>query len=237
MKKTHALAASLTLAWALPAAPLGAQPGADAQPRAAGIESPDYVWNEQKGEELIALKATGDVTRGTYAFMVCKKCHGAEALGDEAGFYPRLAGQHATVLIKQLTDVRAGRRDNPKMYPYANQHVISSQQIADIAAYLQAQPVPPEHGQGPGGDLGEAERLYKKDCKSCHGADGQGKANKFSPKLADQHYAYLLRQSLDIRNGVRRNANPDMVRAFRGYSDADVAAVCDYLSRLPSPEK
>jgi cytochrome c553 len=235
----------MMVAWSVQAADLPAQPGtADAtdkpataavpvQPHASGIESPGYVWNEVKGEELLALKATGDATRGAYAFKVCKNCHGSDALGDAAGFYPRLAGQHATVLVKQLADIRAGRRDNPKMYPYATDHAISSEQIADIAAYLQSLPVPVEHGQGPGGDLALGARLYKKDCETCHGPAGEGKADKFYPKVSGQHYAYLLRQAYEIRDGVRRNAKPDMVDAIKPYSDAEVIAVIDYISRFP----
>ncbi len=205
------------------------------QPHAPGIESPGYVWNDIKGEELLALKATGDATRGADAYIVCQGCHGSDALGDAAGFYPRLAGQHASVLIKQMADVRAGRRDNPKMYPFATEHVVSTQEIADIAAYLHSLPVPPTHGQGPGADLTGAADLYKKDCETCHGPAGQGKGDKFYPKLADQHFAYLVRQALALRDGLRRNANPDMVEAIKPYTDAEVVAVIDYVSRLPAP--
>ena len=119
-------------AWAVAQAPV--------QPRAKGIESKDYVWNEMKGEKLLALKAKGDVLRGEIAFEVCQGCHEPEALGRADGSYPRLAGQHASVLIKQLTDVRAGRRDNPKMYPFADKHVIGPHEIADKALYLQGLP-------------------------------------------------------------------------------------------------
>ncbi|KAA6181773.1 c-type cytochrome [Thiohalocapsa marina] len=230
---------SMMVAWSVQAADLPAQPGtaaAPVQPHAPSIESPGYVWNDVKGEQLLALEATGDATRGAYAFKVCKDCHGGDALGDAAGFYPRLAGQHATVLVKQLADIRAGRRDNPKMYPYASEHSISSEQIADIAAYLNGLPVPPEHGQGPGGDLALGERLYKADCASCHGRTGEGKADEFYPKLSDQHYAYLLRQTYEIRDGVRRNAQPDMVDAVKPYSDAEIIAVIDYVSRFPTKD-
>jgi cytochrome c553 len=36
----------------------------------------------------------------------------------------------------------------------------------------------------------------------------------------------------EIRDAKRRNANPRMVKAVKAYSDADVEAVSDYLSRL-----
>lgn len=202
------------------------------QPRAPGIESPDYVWNEAKGEDLRALTATGEPIRGAYAYKLCRNCHGNDAAGDAAGFYPRLAGQHATVLIKQLADVREGRRDNPKMYPFATEHSISTQQIADIAVFLQGLPVDPEHGRGIGGDMSEGARLYKDDCETCHGRVGEGRASEFYPKLTGQHYTYLLRQAFDTRDGVRRNANPEMVEAIKGYTDQQIVAVINYVSWL-----
>ena len=208
--------------------------GVPQQPYAKGIESPGYVWNEMKGEELLALKAAADGARGADAYIVCQGCHGTDALGDATGYYPRLAGQHASVLIKQLVDVRDGRRDNPKEFPFVGEHVITTQDIADIAVYLHALPIVAQHGQGPGSaDFTHAAALYKKDCVSCHGHAGEGDAGKFYPKDAGQHYTYLLRQAYDIRDGKRRNANPEMVDAIKDYSDADVVQVIDYISRFP----
>ena len=52
-----------------------------------------------------------------------------------------------------------------------------------------------------------------------------------------QHYRYLLREEVAIRDGERRNANPKMVRLIKGYSDADLQAVADYISQLPVTRK
>lgn len=225
-----AAAAAVEATAAAPALPPAQVP---AQPHAPGIETPGYKWNDIKGDQLEALKAAGDPVRGADAYIVCQGCHGADALGDAAGYYPRLAGQYTTVLIKQLTDVREGRRDNPKEFPFSSEHVITPQDIADIAAYLHGLPAPAQHGQGPGGDFTMAAKMYKKDCQICHGKAGQGDGDKFYPKVSGQHYAYMLRQTHDIRDGVRRNANPDMVDAVKGYSDSDLTAVVDYMSRFP----
>jgi cytochrome c553 len=233
MKRLSVVAFSLFAGVAQAAdAPGASTLDAPVQPYAAGIESPNYIWNEVKGEELMALRAKGDPEQGKVAFIVCQGCHGPDAPGDEAGFYPRLAGQHASVLIKQLADVRAGRRDNPKMYPFANEHVITPQDMADIAMYLYGLPVPERHGQGAGTDLAVGAKLYKKDCENCHGAAGAGDERKFYPRIQGQHYKYLLRQATDIRDGTRRNANPDMVKVIKDYSNTDVEAVIDYISHM-----
>jgi cytochrome c553 len=208
-----------------------------AQPPAADDASLP-AWNEMRGEKLLALQAKGDPERGEITFDPCRGCHRAGAVGRVNGSYPRLAGQHATVLIKQMTDIRAGRRDNPKMEPFIDDHaVLSPLEIADLAAYIAALPIPDSNGKGPGTDLALGKRLFLKDCATCHGDSGEGKAQKFYPMVAAQHYLYLLREEHFIHDGSRRNANPDMIKAIRSYSDADMEAVADFLSQLPPPKK
>lgn len=199
----------------------------------AGADSSRTDWNAAYPEKTTALKLRGDAARGAEAFVICQGCHRSGALGRADGSYPRLAGQHATVLIKQMTDVRSGRRANPKMLPFADHQVISVQEIADIAAYLQALPVPATQGQGAGNDLVRGARLYKADCAACHGARGEGSAKKFYPRISGQHFEYLLRENQLIRDGKRRNANPKMVGVIKNYTEDDSAAVADFMSRLP----
>lgn len=221
---------STLLASLLPLAVAHAQ--SPAQPRAPGIESPGYVWNVVENEELRALRLNANLQRGSEAYRVCHGCHRAGGVGTTDGVYPRLAGQHDTFLIKQLVDIRAGRRDNPKMYPFANEHAISTQDIADLAAWLNAQPSSPDNGTGDGKQLVRGEALFGKDCANCHGRRGEGQADMFYPRVGRQHFAYLLQESRDIRDGKRRNANPKMVEAIRSYADADLSAVADYMARL-----
>ena len=190
-------------------------------------------WNGSYPEKTEALALKGDVARGETAFVICQGCHRVGALGRADGSYPRLAGQHASVLIKQLVDVRSGRRSNPKMLPFADHQSLSVQDIADIAAFLQQLPVPADQGQGDGKDLAQGKRLYDRDCASCHAPDGKGNAEKFYPRVSGQHYRYLAREGRMIRDGERRNANPDMAAAIRHYSDEEIAAVSDYIARLP----
>jgi cytochrome c553 len=137
------------------------------------------------------------------------------------------------VLIKQMSDVQAGRRSNPKMLPFADRHVLSAQDIADIAAYLKALPVPAENGRGSGQNLAAATKRYADDCAECHGSAGEGDAGRFYPRVQGQHYRYLLRELVEIRDGVRRNADPRMAEVVRPRSDAELDALADYMSRLP----
>ena len=194
---------------------------------------PKEKWNTPYPEFSEALRLKGDRARGEAAYVICQGCHRVGALGRADGSYPRLAGQHVRVLIKQMADVRSGRRSNPKMLPFADHQTISVQDIADIAAYLTALPVPDDHGQGRGDALAHGERLYVMDCASCHGPRGEGDPHRYFPRLSGQHYRYLVRENLLIRDGARKNANPDMVKAISRYGEEDIAAVSDYISRLP----
>lgn len=205
----------------------------------AGLHADDKapVWNELTGEKLLALKLKGDVERGADAFMGCRGCHRRGATGSPSGTYPRLAGQHATVLIEQMTDIRSGKRQNPKMLPFADDHVLTPQEIADIAIYLQELPIGPNLGVGPGTALERGKTLFARDCATCHGEHGEGNAEKFYPLVAGQHFRYLLREARYIRGGQRGNSNPDMVRIIKAYSDDDVEAVADYMARLETPAK
>jgi len=190
-------------------------------------------WNEPDPQKSQALAIKGDIVRGEAAFVICQGCHRVGALGRTDGSYPRLAGQHATVLVKQLVDVRTGRRSNPKMLPFADHLALSVQDIADIAAYLQQLPVPSDHGQGNGKELILGQQLYERDCAACHAPNGMGNASRFFPRLSGQHYRYLVRESQMIRSGERHNANPEMSNVISRYSDEEIAAVADYLTRLP----
>ena len=197
----------------------------------------EHAWNEMNKEQEETLSLKGNPLRGSFAFEICQDCHRSDASGRVSGASPRLAGQHATVLIKQMTDIRSGLRDNPKMSVIFADHVLLPRDIADIAAYLQSLPVPTMIGQGPGTALAHGKEIYDKSCAICHGNNGEGQGEKFYPMVASQHYKYLLREMINMRNETRRNANPKMVKAIKAYNEADLEAVADYMSRLTVPGK
>jgi len=189
------------------------------------------VRSKPTPEETKALKLEGDVKRGEWAYAVCIGCHQANGAGTEDGLFPQLVGQHKSVLIKEIADIRGKVREAPVMHPLAKT-ITDPQELADTVAYILTLPVPHTNGTGPGIDLANGKALYEKDCKSCHGEQGEGDGASFYPAVAGQHYKYLLKQAQTIRDGGRKNANKDMVKVIKGYSDKDIDAVVDYLSRL-----
>lgn len=207
-------------------------------PHQGGIEGKDYKWNAQEGEKIEALHKKGDVKNGKEAYEVCGACHLPSGAGRPDGTFPQLAGQHSTVLIKQIADIRAGLRDNPTMYPFAAT-LTDPQELADVALYINSLCIPSNHGGYEGPDaaiqISKGKDLYEKECKECHGTNGEGNKEKFFPVIAGQHYKYLLRQMTEIRDGKRRNANPDMVKIIKKYDDQQLVAISAYQSSLVMP--
>ena len=195
-------------------------------------------WNVAGGEKDEAMLLTPDKENGLDVYEVCAACHLTEGWGTKEGTFPQLAGQHRDVLIKQLADIRAKNRDNPTMYPFALPESIGdAQALADVTAYIETLPMNPDNGVGPGDNLEHGKKLFDDNCVKCHGDHGQGDEAKWYPRLEGQHYNYMLRQFEWIRDGKRRNANPDMIKQIKGFSDEDMIAVIDYASRLKPPKE
>ncbi|MFO1266068.1 MAG: c-type cytochrome [Rubrivivax sp.] len=209
-----------------------------AAPHAAGIESRDYQWAKMEGEMKEALAAKGDAKKGAEGYEVCGACHLPSGAGRPDGTFPQLAGQHTTVLIKQMADIRMGLRDNPTMYPFAKE-LTEPQELAHVAAYIQSLCIPIDHGKYDGKDgaiqIANGKALYEKQCLECHGKNGEGNKDKFFPVIAGQHYKYLLRQMTEIRDGKRRNANPDMVKVIKPYTNDQLVAISAYQASLSMP--
>jgi cytochrome c553 len=186
-------------------------------------------------DELQAVLALpGDRTRGEAAFVECVSCHRKDAGGRPIAIVPRLAGQHAQVIIKQVVDIRSGRRPNPLMKPIVDDPAFTLQMLADIAAYLQALPPPAGISNGPGTALDRGKAIYEQGCSACHGAAGEGQAAEYRPMVAAQHHAYLLRELKRIQRGERGNSDPAMAQLLQTLSPDDLQAVADHMSRLPA---
>ncbi|MEN8213159.1 MAG: c-type cytochrome [Pseudomonadota bacterium] len=192
-----------------------------------------------KVDEIVAqsLQAEPDLQNGKMLYHNCAICHTPEGWGSATGRYPQIAGQHQSVILKQLADIQKGNRDNPTMMPFTNPiFILGPQALADLSAYIEKLPMLPNNSVGTGRELEEGEKLYNKECKECHGANGEGDAKEFYPRIHGQHYQYVLRQMQWIKMGKRRNGDEKMIEQFENFSHNDLEDIADYVSRL-RPDK
>ncbi len=186
------------------------------------------------------LEFEANLANGKHVYEICASCHLPEGWGNEDGTYPQLAGQNQKVLIKQLLDIRSGKRDNPIMYPFVSARTIPDyQSLADVVAYISLLPMTPENGKGPWGadtvEYRQGKTLYQEKCSGCHGASGEGNDALSIPKLQGQHYAYNLRQIRHISRKERRS-DPAMLSIVEHLKSDQIEKIVNYVSRLPVPK-
>jgi cytochrome c553 len=208
--------------------------------RQVGAESPTFAENTAAAisEFRAALALTPDLEHGKQLFDTCAACHGAEGLGTRDGSVPAIAGQHVSVLVKQLVDFRHDRRWDERMQNFSSTHHLQgAQDLLDVASYAQSlhRWPPLEGGTGDGKSLQRGANEYFVQCESCHGPLGEGELRRMRPRLAGQHYEYLMRELEQTAAGERPGMDAEHVKRIRKLSLEERQGIADYLSRL-SPD-
>ena len=87
---------------------------------------------------------------------------------------------------------------------------------------------------GVGLNAADGKELYtRKNCHTCHGIQGRKPIADFYPILAGQNKEYLIRQTIDIRDGKRKNGLSPAMRSVTGaITDSEIEAISEYLSGL-----
>ncbi len=191
------------------------------------------AMSESQVELLAALHSKPNLDHGAELFRTCAACHGPAGGGTRDGGVPRIAGQHFSVLAKQLVDYRHRRRWDLRMEHFADRHHLAgSQAIADVAAYVNRLDAGSERGVGTGELTEHGAGVYSRLCQSCHGPSADGDAKRAIPRIAGQHYEYLRRQIYDAVDGRRPNMSAAHIRLLGRLERDDISGLADYLSRI-----
>jgi cytochrome c553 len=164
----------------------------------------------------------------------CFLCHGMQ--GEAASeLSPRLAGQNAAYLAKQLANFGSGERKSSAMRPMVAG--LSADDMRAVALYFSRQRAEPHVPVDPR-LAARGRQIYERGgkatevaaCVGCHGERAQGTENL--PRLAGQFPAYLATQLRQFGERQRTNDNAVMQTVAVRMTAEEIEAVAAYLGSL-----
>ena len=162
----------------------------------------------------------------------CFLCHGENG-ESSSEIFPKLAGQHANYIAKQLENFKTGKRKSTAMADMSGR--LSADDMLALGKYFEAKKSEPEASKDQ--DLAGVGRYIFNSgnrfsgvpaCASCHGKDGLGTANL--PRLAGQYASYIETQLKLFGQRERTNDNAVMHSIVSRMSPLEMAAVAEYIS-------
>jgi cytochrome c553 len=180
------------------------------------------------------------IIAGKTKAITCAACHGADGNTPPNPVWPKLGGQSAEYLSKELLDFQLaakGGRNNPVMVALVAG--LSKTDIAELAAYYAS--VPLTIGAAKPELVNMGQQLYRGGdlskgipaCAACHAPDGLGNAPAAFPVLSGQNADYISEQLKAFRAGTRANDLNHMMRDIAAkMSDSEITAVASYISGL-----
>lgn len=162
-----------------------------------------------------AWAMAGDASIGKGLFPVCTACHGPTGLGNQAMNAPKLAGQEAWYIVKQMQLFQNNARGSAPgdMHGMQMAAMAKGPQLDDeaslqnLAAYIATFP---DEYPAPtvSGDVAAGKALYLV-CAACHGANAEGIEAVAGPRLAGQNDWYMVSQIKKFKLGQRGYHNMD----------------------------
>jgi cbb3-type cytochrome c oxidase subunit III len=171
---------------------------------------------------------------GTISATVCAACHTADG-SRGIPTNPILQGQHADYLVKQLMEFKSGKRDNAIMKPMAS--MLSEDDMRNVAAFYASKTAKRGLSKNPA-TVALGQKIWRGGiaeksvpaCAGCHGPTGAGIPSQYA-RLGGQHAEYVGAELTLFRSGKRANS-PQMATIAARLSDAEIAAVSDYVEGL-----
>jgi cytochrome c553 len=171
------------------------------------------------------------------AIGVCGTCHGPDGNSINPMF-PRLAGQHAGYLVRQLKSFKEETRGDPYAiaYMWGMASGLSDETIDALGQYYARQTMGPGRTHDPAA-IARGRDIFEHGvpsegvpaCAACHGPDALG--SDMYPRLAGQHAEYVLKQLASFQSNMRKIAV--MHGVAQNLRTPEMQAVADYLESLP----
>ena len=187
--------------------------------------------------------ALGDAEAGQGKAAICAACHGVDG-NSVVPNWPKIAGQHADYIERQVALIKDGQRAVPEMVGIIA--ALSEQDIEDISAYFASQVT--TAGLADEALIAAGESVYRagianKDipaCMSCHGPAGEGNPLSGYPSLAGQHSVYSEKMLTGFRAGTMWGDDDTnskiMTDVANRLTDDEIKAVASYIQGLHSAE-
>ncbi|MEI7035485.1 c-type cytochrome [Fulvimonas yonginensis] len=184
------------------------------------------------------MAKAGDAAAGQGKAAACGACHGMDGNSSDAQ-YPKLAGQHESYIVRQLTHFKAGQRQNPIMMGMAAP--LSEQDMHDLGAYFASKQSLP--GVADAALVSQGEQLFRQGdadrgipaCMACHSIDGRGNPGAGYPQLTSQHAQYVEKTLKAWHDGTTwgDDAQAKIMPAIaQKLDDKDIAALASYIEGL-----
>ncbi len=162
----------------------------------------------------------------------CFLCHGAQG-ESTSEMFPRLAGQHAEYIAKQLQAFQSGQRKSTAMAEMVKG--LKPDEMLALGRYYEKMNASPEPSQEPllaamGQYIYHSGNKFSgvPACVSCHGEYAQG--TNTLPRLATQIPAYIHSQLKSFNQRKRTNDNAVMHMVAEKMTELEMLAVAEYVS-------
>ncbi len=189
-----------------------------------------------------AAKLPGDPEAGRALYAICSACHGVQGEGNAALNSPKIAGQSAWYMKRQIQYYRSGVRGSHPDDIYGRQMapmaltLTNEAAIDNVIAYVQTLPdnAPEATVEG---DVEHGKRIFRV-CANCHGHEGQGIQALNAPRQAGMSDWYLVTQLKNFKARIRGSHEKDMygiqmqLMADILHDDDDINDLVAYVNTL-----
>ena len=184
----------------------------------------------------------GNAQVGAAQYQVCAACHGQQGEGMQALNAPKLAGQDAWYLRRQLNAYKTGLRGTHEDDVFGKQMAPMAMTLANdaaidnVIAHIAGLPDNPAT-ESVDGNVANGAKIYAV-CAYCHGKDAEGIQAINAPRMAGMTDWYLARQLQNFRAGVRGGHPQDFYGMQMGFmgrnlqTDEQINDVIAYINTL-----